>query len=93
MMCIGIFILVVAIIIGFILSKSMIKPLLILKEASKQLAQGNLKYDFNVNTGGEIGELSESFIEMRENLKSLVKQISIAAENITVIFQRSIRFI
>ena len=84
MIIIGIVILVITIVIGFVLSKSMIKPLLILKEAAKQLAQGNLEYDFNVNTGGEIGELSESFGDMRENLKSLVGQISAAADNVTV---------
>ncbi len=84
MAIIGIGILFIAIIIGFILSKSMIKPLLALKEAAKQLAQGNLGYDFDTNTGGEIGELSESFCEMRDNLGSLVKQITVAADNVTV---------
>ena len=83
MISIAAFILVVTIIIGVILSKSMIKPLLVLKEASKQLAQGNLVYDFKVNTGDEIGELSDSFIEMRESLKILVKQISSASEEVT----------
>lgn len=76
-------ILLITIVIGFILSKSMIKPLLVLKEAAKQLAQGNLAHNFNVNTGDEIGELSESFIDMRESLKSLVQQISSASENVT----------
>ena len=84
MIIMGIVILVIAIVIGFVLAKSMIKPLLILKEAAKQLAQGNLEYDFNVSTGGEIGELSESFGDMREKLKSLVGQISAAADNVTV---------
>ena len=83
MISIAVFILVVTIIIGVILSKSMIKPLLVLKEAAKQLAQGNLTYDFKVNTGDEIGELSDSFIEMRESLKILVKQISSASEEVT----------
>ncbi|OOM77468.1 methyl-accepting chemotaxis protein [Clostridium sp. BL-8] len=83
MIIIGVVILAIVIVIGVILSKSMIKPLLILKEAAKQLAQGNLAYNFNVNTGGEIGELSESFIDMRESLKNLVQQISVAADNVT----------
>ena len=77
------FILVVTIIIGFILSKRMIKPLVTLKEAAKQLAEGNLAYDFKINEGDEVGELSKSFIEMRESLKSLVYQISSAADNVT----------
>lgn len=77
------FILVVTIIVGFTLSKRMIKPLLTLKEAAKQLAEGNLAYDFKINEGDEVGELSKSFIEMRESLKSLVYQISSAADNVT----------
>ncbi len=77
-------ILAVTIIIGVLLSKSMIKPLLILKEAAKQLAQGNLSYEFKVNTRDEIGELSESFIEMRESLKRLVTEISSASDNVTI---------
>lgn len=84
MIVIGIGILLVAIIIGFILSKSMIKPLLTLKEAAKQLAQGNLKYKFDTNIGGEIGELSESFCKMRDSLGSLVKEIAVAADNVTI---------
>ncbi len=83
MVSIAVMILVISIIIGFTLSKSMIKPLLVLKEAAKQLAEGNLAHDFKINTGDEIGELSKSFIEMRESLKSLVKQISSASENVT----------
>ncbi|MDR3596465.1 methyl-accepting chemotaxis protein [Clostridium sp.] len=83
MIGIAVFILIITIIIGAILSKSMIKPLVILKEAAKELAQGNLSYEFKVNIGGEIGELAESFIDMRESLKSLAKQISSAADNVT----------
>lgn len=84
MVSIGTLILVITIIIGFILSKSMVKPILILKEAASQLARGNLTYNFKINTGGEIEELSKSFIDMRESLKSLVQQISSAADNVAV---------
>jgi methyl-accepting chemotaxis protein len=84
MLAIAVAILVSSIIIGVILSKSMIKPLLILKEAAKELAQGNLAHEFKVNTRDEIGELSESFIDMRESLKTLVREITSASDNVTV---------
>ncbi|MDR3594409.1 methyl-accepting chemotaxis protein [Clostridium sp.] len=84
MVIIGSLILAIAIIIGVILSKNIVNPLLILKEAASQLAQGNLAHDFKINTGGEIGELSKSFSDMRENLKNLVQQISSAADNVSV---------
>jgi methyl-accepting chemotaxis protein len=79
----SVIILTITIIIGFILSKSMIRPLLILKNAAKQLSQGNLTYDFKINSGDEVGDLSKSFLEMRESLKALVKQISFASDNVT----------
>ncbi|MVX66363.1 HAMP domain-containing protein [Clostridium chromiireducens] len=84
MVSISALILVVTIIIGFILSKSMIKPLLVLKKAAEQLAQGNLAYDFKITSGDEVGDLSKAFMEMRENLKNLVQQISSASENVTI---------
>jgi methyl-accepting chemotaxis protein len=83
MIVVAISTLIVTILIGYFLSKSMIKPLLTLKDAAKELAQGNLKYDFKINTGGEIGELNESFIEMREGIKNLILQISAASDNVT----------
>jgi methyl-accepting chemotaxis protein len=83
MISIAAFILVITIIVGVILSKSMVKPLVILKDAAKELAKGNLTYEFKISTGGEIGELAESFINMRESLKSLVQQISSAADNVS----------
>ncbi|WP_297428561.1 methyl-accepting chemotaxis protein [Clostridium sp.] len=80
----SVIILAITIIVGFILSRSMIKPLLILKEAAKHLAHGNLTYDFKINSGDEVGDLSKSFIEMRESLKNLVNQISFASDNVTI---------
>lgn len=84
MISIAVAILVITIIIGVLLSKSMIKPLVILKEAAKQLAEGNLSHEFKVNTRDEIGELFESFIEMRESLKALVTEITSASDNVTI---------
>ncbi|MBD7912124.1 methyl-accepting chemotaxis protein [Clostridium cibarium] len=75
--------LIVTILIGYFLSKSMVKPLLILRDAAKELAKGNLKHDFKVTSGGEIGEVSKSFIEMKEGIKNLIVQISVAADNVT----------
>ncbi|WP_160689857.1 methyl-accepting chemotaxis protein [Clostridium sp. C2-6-12] len=84
MLSIAAVILIASIIIGVILSKSMIKPLLVLKEAAKELAQGNLSHEFKVNAKDEIGELSDSFTDMRESLKTLVREITSASDNVTV---------
>ena len=66
---IAVAILVISIIIGIIISRSMVKPLLTLKEAAKELAEGNLAHEFKVDTRDEIGEVADSFIDMRESLK------------------------
>lgn len=76
-------ILVFAVIIGAIFSIKIIRPLKVVTDASKELASGNLSYDFSVNTRDEIGELAKSFNEMRENLKDLVVKISMASNNVT----------
>lgn len=76
-------ILVISIIIGIVISRSMIKPLLTLKEAAKELSEGNLAHEFKVNTRDEIGEVADSFIEMRESLKKLVGKIIFASNEVT----------
>jgi methyl-accepting chemotaxis protein len=82
MAAIAVVTLIISILVGLVLSRSMIKPLVILKEAAKQLAGGNLAYRFDIKVGDEIGELSESFTEMRDNLRSLVSGISTATDNL-----------
>lgn len=76
-------ILTISIIIGIIISRSMIKPLLTLKEAAKELAEGNLTHEFKVNTKDEIGEVADSFIDMRDSLKKLVGKIISASNEVT----------
>jgi len=76
-------ILAISIIIGIIVSRSMIKPLLTLKEAAKELSEGNLTHEFKVNTMDEIGDVADSFIDMRDCLKKLVEKIISASNEVS----------
>jgi methyl-accepting chemotaxis protein len=80
---ISIGILVISIIIGIIISRSIVKPLLTLKEAAKELSEGNLTHEFEVYAKDEIGDVAESFVDMRESLKNLVGKIISASEAVT----------
>lgn len=80
---ISVAILVISIIIGIIISRSMIKPLLTLKEAAKQLSDGNLTHEFKVYAKDEIGDVADSFIDMRDSLKKLVGKIISASNEVT----------
>jgi methyl-accepting chemotaxis protein len=80
---ISIGILVISIVIGIIISRSIVKPLLTLKEAAKELSEGNLTHEFEVYAKDEIGDVAESFVDMRESLKNLVGKIISASEAVT----------
>ena len=58
----------VALILGVFLSRTLIKPLRELTMASSMLADGNLDFVVPVRSRDEVGELAESFNQMREKL-------------------------
>lgn len=58
-------------ILGFALSRSIIKPLFLLNEATKEIAKGKLELRVNIHTGDEIQELGETFNEMTTALSKM----------------------
>ncbi len=75
-------VLMVSILMGYLFSRYLLKPITVLLEASREFAKGNLAYNFSINTQDEIGNLAESFHNMRDNLKDLIKKIVLASEQI-----------
>jgi len=70
----GLIITTVMIIVAFIISKSMSRPLIKLKNAANQVANGDFHVRTNITTRDEIGELSSAFDSMTEKLqKSLIE--------------------
>ena len=70
----GLIITAVMTIIAFILSKSLSRPLIKLKNAANQVASGDFHIRTNITTRDEIGELSYAFDSMTEKLqRSLIE--------------------
>ena len=61
-----------ALLIGFMVSKKMTRPIKQLNEAAKHMTDGEFDFNLHPDTQDEIGELTETFIETR---KILQKQI------------------
>ncbi len=59
----------VALILGLLLTQYMIKPIKALTGGARHIAGGDLKYRVNVNSGDEIGELTQTFNSMASRLE------------------------
>ncbi len=70
----GLVITTIMIVVAFVISKSMSRPLIKLKNAANQVASGDFNVRTNITTKDEIGELSQAFDLMTEKLqKSLIE--------------------
>ena len=67
----GILIMVASILFGVALSKTVIGPISVLNEATKDIAAGNLDLRVKINTKDELEELSETFNDMTAALKRM----------------------
>lgn len=64
-------VIVVNIILGFILSRTVVRPIKILNSATKDIASGNLERRVEIRTGDEIQELGRTFNIMTVELKKM----------------------
>ena len=62
-------------IVAFVISKSISRPLLKLKNAANKIANGDFKVRTNIATGDEIGELSQAFDSMAQKLEESLIEI------------------
>lgn len=70
----GLVITIIMTIVAFLISKSMSRPLIKLKNAANKVASGDFNVRTNITTKDEIGELSQAFDLMTEKLqKSLIE--------------------
>lgn len=61
-----------ALLIAFLVSRRLARPIKKLNEAAKHLTEGEFDFDIKYNTYDEIGELTETFIEARKILKKQI---------------------
>jgi methyl-accepting chemotaxis protein len=72
-----------AIVIGVVSARIISKPLISLKEAAERISSGDLTGEhLEVKTRDEIGDLSLSFNQMATNLRGLIKQVGMNAEQV-----------
>ena len=67
-------------IISWLLSTFLVRHLSRLTKATREIADGNLSYRSNIETNDEIGELSQDFDKMAEELEGNVNLLEAAAE-------------
>jgi class 3 adenylate cyclase len=63
-------------IMGYLLSKSLSKPLIKLQNAANMVANGDFNVRTNIRTEDEIGQLSRSFDQMAEKIQDSLLKIS-----------------
>ncbi|TBL79378.1 methyl-accepting chemotaxis protein [Paenibacillus thalictri] len=74
---------IMAVLIGFLISKIISKPTVQLANAAKQIAAGDLTVkEIVVKNRDEVGDLAYSFNQMVRNLRELIAQTTISAEHV-----------
>lgn len=71
---IAVFSLVLIISMGLIFSKNITKHIIRLRDEADKISKGNLAEPIEINTKDEIGELAESFDNMRYSLKMVIDE-------------------
>ncbi|MBC6975396.1 HAMP domain-containing histidine kinase [Bacillus sp. Xin] len=59
--------------LSYFVSRSVIKPILILKDATGRIKDGDLQFQIPVTSHDEIGQLNQAFEEMRQKLKESIE--------------------
>lgn len=73
---------VFAMVIGFVLARTIGGPLVKLRNLMKQGENGDLRVRSQVKSSDEIGQLSKSFNEMMEKITLLVRQTNLSAQQV-----------
>lgn len=71
-----------SLILGFLISNVIKKPLGKMVSIAKEISDGNLDVELDINTKDEIGELAKAFKIMTENVNEVMKNINSAAEQV-----------
>jgi methyl-accepting chemotaxis protein len=73
------------ILVAFLLSRSITRPIIALQKAAAEIARGNLAYEIKPRSRDEIGMLARSFVEMKQSLQGIASFAEkIASGDLTV---------
>ena len=67
--------------LSYLVSRSVIKPIFVLKGATEKIKEGNLDFQIPVTSHDEIGQLNQGFEEMRKKLKESIEMQTQYEEN------------
>jgi signal transduction histidine kinase len=71
----GLIILLCATVLGFLISRTIVKPVMLLSSIAEQFGRGNLDRRINMKAHDEIGELAATLNTMADNLKNRTVQL------------------
>ena len=72
--------LVISILLSFLLSKTMVDPLQRLTDGIEQVAQGDFSRKLEITSSDEIGQLTESFNAMAQQLETNIAELERAEQ-------------
>ena len=75
---------IIAIIIIIIVGKKIAKPIILLNKKAKEIANGNLMINININSNDEIGFLANSIQIMVNHLQRIINKIKFSADKIVL---------
>ena len=78
--------LLAAILLSFLLSKTITTPIERITEGAKSIAEGNFDQDLGVQSSDEIGELTRSFNDMARRLKGTVGEVQGERDKLNTLF-------
>lgn len=73
---------IISLLLGWLISNMIKKPINTLVKASQEIAAGNLDVDININTKDELGQLAHAFTEMTNNVNEVMSNINSASEQV-----------
>jgi len=73
---------IVAMVLGFFIYRSLSKPLYKLTKGAEIIGKGNLKYKIDIKSKDEIGDLANAFNKMTEDLITSQKRLQDQAQNL-----------
>ncbi|WP_164553267.1 methyl-accepting chemotaxis protein [Brevibacillus marinus] len=71
------------IVIGQLMARSIVKPLGQVVHAAQEIAQGKLQQQIHINRGDELGVLGDAFNQMADNIRDLIRQVHQASQRVT----------
>jgi methyl-accepting chemotaxis protein len=82
LMVIGIVAILVSLLLGFFITKTITKPIFMANDFAKNISKGDLTQQIKIDQNDEIGMLTNSLNSMNQNLKEMLSSISSGTERL-----------